>query len=146
LSKRKGNRQAAKATKKPKSYKPVPVEVARQISADYDKNVVVIIAMDHAHCCTHSTTFGFMPNDKHLAASLGEFFVTQMGCDVDARKTYEDFRTTRQAELAYQLDQYRRFERCVRAELRDPEQGASQTIAMIEGRLDELVEALNKKG
>ncbi len=49
-------------------YKPIPVEVARQISHEFDKSMVVILAYDPAHLLMHTVTYGVDPLDKETAA------------------------------------------------------------------------------
>lgn len=40
------------------SYKPIPIEVARAIATQYDKQQVIIVAWDAVHGREHVTTYG----------------------------------------------------------------------------------------
>lgn len=49
---------------------PVPVSAAQRIATEYNKSIVVISCMDER--CTTTTTFGANPEDKLIAARIGE--------------------------------------------------------------------------
>lgn len=73
-------------------YKPVPVEAAKKIAEEFDKQQVVIIAVDHPHDQIHTATYGVSAEDKVEAASLGEHLAKQMGLDLTKSVFSEDFR------------------------------------------------------
>jgi hypothetical protein len=75
-------------------YKPVPVEVARQIAQQFDKCIVVVMCFDEVHLLTHATTYGMSALDKAAAAFLGDEFTRTMGANLSEKKTFEDFRAT----------------------------------------------------
>lgn len=80
----------------PQPYLQIPAETAAGISVKFEKDIVVVVAIDRAHDKTHITTFGRVAKDKDEAAALGEFLLRRM-CDVgvaltEPRVTFEDFR------------------------------------------------------
>lgn len=84
-------------------YLPVPVEAARQISVGWRKQIVVIVSIDHVFDKTHFTTYGQEPEDKMIAARLGEAICTATGHFIEQAEVSEDFRTVdaakRQADI-----------------------------------------------
>jgi hypothetical protein len=54
-------------------YKSIPIKAAKQISKNYEKNVVVIIAFDKKHNNQHVTTYGKSYDDCVNAAKLGNY-------------------------------------------------------------------------
>ncbi len=72
-------------------YKPVPVEAARYVADQCEKDVVVIGSIDHAHGKLHVTTFGRTPRDKVLAAEVGDVVGEVLG-DMSRVEHFEDFR------------------------------------------------------
>lgn len=81
-------------------YKPVPVDTARQIASDFDKQIVVILAYDNAAKLTHTTTYGVpeFPQAKDLAAEWGEIVTKAIGADTSHAVVFEDFRATDEAK------------------------------------------------
>lgn len=75
-----------------KEYKQVPVEVAKQIAENHDRDIVVITCYSHEHKLLHSTTYGVAPADKVSAARAGEIIARALGADVSRMTEYEDFR------------------------------------------------------
>jgi len=73
-------------------YKPVPVAAAREIAERFEKQVVVVFAIDDAHDKSHVTTFGADEQDKHLAAALGTLFSRVVGVKPIEQEFFEDFR------------------------------------------------------
>lgn len=74
-------------------YKPVTVAVAGDIAKAFDKDVVVIFAIDHVHAKSHFTTFGKTANDKIVAAEYGDLIANEIaGAQIDKKETFEDFR------------------------------------------------------
>lgn len=88
----------------PNDYKPIPSSEAKTIAEKYDKQVVVILAIDRVHEMTHTTTYGVGPEDKLAAASLGDQLPFILGLTEGPRKFFEDFRTTQQAEWKVEKD------------------------------------------
>lgn len=76
-----------------KPYVNIPVELARQIAQDFDKQIVVVCAWNHAHAKLHTTTYGVEPKDKRDAAKAGEICAKALGMDIGKSETFEDFRT-----------------------------------------------------
>ena len=74
------------------NYKAIPVEAAKQIALTFDKQQVVIIAVDHPHDQVHTVTYGVGAVDKVEAAKMGEFLTKQLGCDTSKAEFSEDFR------------------------------------------------------
>jgi hypothetical protein len=74
-------------------YKPIPVETARDISKQFDKPVVIILAWDQAHNCCHTVTYGRNPKEKEWAARGGEMATAALGFSVPNKQNFEDFRT-----------------------------------------------------
>lgn len=87
-------------------YKPVPVHAAAQIADLFEKDVVVIFAIDAANCRAHYTTFGRLPGDKLLAAEYGALFARAVHTrdELDQQICFEDFRLEA-AKLKAQRDQ-----------------------------------------
>ena len=75
-----------------KAYKPIPVEAAKRIALEFDKQQVVIIAVDNVHNQYHTTTYGISAEDKVTAANMGEFLTRQLPCDTTKSEFNEDFR------------------------------------------------------
>lgn len=73
-------------------YIPVPVDAAKRIAVDFQKDVVVIIAVDAAHNETHCTTYAPHPANKTFAADLGEKLMAGTGHELAAGRFFEDFR------------------------------------------------------
>ena len=73
-------------------YQTVPVEAAKRIALEFDKQQVVIIAVDHPFNQIHTATYGVGADDKVEAAKMGEFLTKQLGCDTSKSKFTEDFR------------------------------------------------------
>lgn len=73
------------------SYKPIPVEDAREIAAKYDKTMVVILAWDPKFQVTHTTTYGVSAFEKEQAAAAGEIACQALGGDLSRKSTFEDF-------------------------------------------------------
>ncbi len=72
-------------------YKPVPVEVARQIATQFEKSIVVIQAQDPVHQCLHTTTYGVSAFEKEQAAAAGRICSRALGVDWSQCINYEDF-------------------------------------------------------
>jgi hypothetical protein len=87
-----------------KPYLAVPVEVARQIARDFDKQIVIICAWNHEHGMLHTTTYGKDPADKINAAKGGETCAAALGMDLNQSKVNEDFRTVDAARNAQLRD------------------------------------------
>ena len=84
----------------PVDYKHIPVAKAREISKQYGKDFVIILAYDAKSGYSHITTFGADLAFKHLAAHLGEIAARAIGFDIGSKIEYEDFR--HRAEGAYE--------------------------------------------
>jgi hypothetical protein len=87
-----------------KPYLSIPVEVARQIARDFDKQIVIISAWNHEHKKLHITTYGSEPNDKISAARGGEICAKALGMDLARFEPHEDFRTLSAAKNAQLRD------------------------------------------
>ena len=62
-----------------KAYKSIPIKVAKDIAKAYDKDQVIIVTWDKAHCKTHVTTFGVTLKDCEEAAQGGNFVKAALG-------------------------------------------------------------------
>lgn len=87
-----------------KPYLDIPVETARQIARDFDKQIVVICAWNYEHGLLHTVTYGKEPTDKINAASAGEICAKTLGMDLDKKRTCEDFRLIDAARNAQLFD------------------------------------------
>jgi hypothetical protein len=87
-----------------KPYLAIPVETARQIARDFDKQVVIICGWNHEHKLLHTVTYGAEPNDKISAANGGEICAKALGMDLSKSITNEDFRTVDAAKNAQLRD------------------------------------------
>ena len=90
-------------------YLPIPVEVARQIARDFDRQIVIILAWNHKHGKLHTVTYGVQPNDKIWAAKGGEIASKALGADLSKSNTAEDFRTVDAAKNAQLRDMAERI-------------------------------------
>jgi hypothetical protein len=87
-------------------YKPVPVDVARQIAEQCGKSMVVILSYDPAHQLTHTTTYGVEPSEKEMAADVGDRCAKLIcGDGFDKSRRYEDFRFADQAARTKAIEQ-----------------------------------------
>lgn len=82
------------------TYKPIPVETARQIAREFDKQIVIICAWSAEHELLHTTTYGATPEDKIKAANGGETCAKALGMDISKKDFTEDFRTLGAAKNA----------------------------------------------
>ncbi len=90
--------------KRMKPYLNIPVETARQIAREFDKQIVVICAWNHDHKLLHTVTYGANPKDKISAANAGEICTKALGMDLDKSDVNEDFRTIGAAKNAQLRD------------------------------------------
>ena len=81
--------------------KPIPVDAARQIADQYQKDIVLLVAWDQASSKTHVVTWGREPPQKTSAAAAGDM-IRQMLRLEGAAEVYEDFR--REGEAASTVD------------------------------------------
>jgi len=81
-------------------YLGVPVQKAREIAREFDKQIVIIAAWNHAHKRLHTTTYGVNPTDKISAANGGEMVAKALGMDLGKGEINEDFRTVSAAKNA----------------------------------------------
>jgi hypothetical protein len=84
-------------------YKPVPVDLARQIATNCKKDIVVIFSIDRTFDKAHITTYGVAPADKIDAAHYGELIDQGLGCG-GPQEHFEDFRTVDAAKRAAKID------------------------------------------
>lgn len=82
-----------KRSLEPCSTRQIPVSVARQISRDFKKQVVVINAWDEQAQLLCTVTFGESQSDKIYASEAGKKCARALGMDINQRTTYEDFKT-----------------------------------------------------
>jgi hypothetical protein len=87
-----------------KPYLSIPVEVARKIAREFDKQIVIICAFNHDHQRLHTVTYGAKPEDKISAAKGGDICTEALGADLEAAVSYEDFRTLDAAKNAQLRD------------------------------------------
>ena len=85
-------------------YKPIPVDTARQIAADCNKDIIVILAYDHETETTHSTTWGRDPKDKEAAVDVRDICLESIGVTKD-KTTYQDYRFIKEGERAQIVDE-----------------------------------------
>lgn len=88
------------------AYVPIPVAVAREIAARYQKSQVVILAWDPVHELTHTTTYGVEPDEKERAAEVGDACAKAIcGDGFERRRSFEDYRHIDAGERAKKIDQ-----------------------------------------
>lgn len=123
-------------------YVPVPVAAARQIAAEYEKQVVAIVSLDRPHVRVHVTTFGETAEDKLAASNLGDLLAKAAGLDVVLQTPYEDFRDRTAAGWAVErqamIDLLNRFLKIGRG----IDHAFSSLLAVREGIADELLSDL----
>ncbi len=69
-----------------------------------DNFVILILAYDASFQCTHTTTYGYSPAAKDMAAEWGEKCTAAIGADLDRSRIFEDFRATSEAENRRQVE------------------------------------------
>lgn len=87
-----------------KPYLSITVEKAREISREFEKQIVVICAWNHEHQKLHTVTYGVEPVDKLSAAKAGDICAKALGMDLGKREIIEDFRTVNAAKNAQLRD------------------------------------------
>jgi hypothetical protein len=85
---------------KESNYKPIPVLVAQNAAELFEKDMVVILAYDSIYHLTHTTTYGKTPEQKEIAADAGERCAVALGCAIEAKRDYEDYRHRTAGEAA----------------------------------------------
>lgn len=85
------------------TYLPIPVSAAAKICEDYQKNAVLIVAIDDRHGCLHHTTFGLTLCDKITIARISEA-VNDMLSKGKKIKQFEDLRTADETEYKARID------------------------------------------
>ena len=93
--------------------KPIPVDAARQIADEYQKDVVLFLAWDEASDRTHIVTWGRRPSQKTTAAVAGDMIRGMLR--LGKTETYADFR--REGEAATTVDMLRRKLSAIRTAL-----------------------------
>jgi hypothetical protein len=82
-------------------YLPVPVAEAKRVAELYQKQTVVVLAINLEHDKIHSTSYGTSAVMKDIAACVAEQCVRACGANQTAGVCFEDFREpTRAAENA----------------------------------------------
>jgi len=119
---------------RPEGYRPVPVNVAREISERFEKSMVVIGTYDSKHDMLHTTTYGVEPKDKENAADWGELFAGLVcGEGFERRQVFEDYRFLDQGARAQKI------EHLVRA-CRAADHAIGSVMAMRNGITDEALQ------
>ena len=88
------------------SYKSIPVDAARQVADDYEKDIMLLVGWDWATNSTNVVTWGRDPVQKQAAAVAGETIRQALKLDEASAATHEDFR--REGEAARVVDELRR--------------------------------------
>ena len=86
------------------AYKPVPVAVALAIADHFDKDVVVIFAIDRACDKNHMTTYGKTAENKIQAAVIADLIGSALDL-AGPHEKFEDFRTVDAAKRAEQIQE-----------------------------------------
>jgi hypothetical protein len=88
------------ATKSPDGeYKQIPVAEAKRIASDFDKHVVIILALDAVFDRAHAATYGVTAESKIYAHKLSEKCLEAIGCTLGDSEYNEDFRRVYDAAL-----------------------------------------------
>jgi hypothetical protein len=61
------------------TYKGIPIEVAKKIAEEFDKDQVIIVTWDRAHGRTHVVTYGKTLEECNQAASGGNLVKRALG-------------------------------------------------------------------
>jgi hypothetical protein len=61
------------------AYKDIPIDVAKRIAEEFDKNQVIIVTWDEAHGRTHVTTYGKTLEECQQAAKGGNIVKRALG-------------------------------------------------------------------
>ena len=91
---------------KERSYKPIPVDAARQLADDYEKDIVLFVGWDEASNTTNVVTWGRDPVQKQSAAIAGDTIREALKLGETSAQVHEDFR--REGEAARVVDELRR--------------------------------------
>lgn len=118
------------------NYKPVPVDVARQIAEQCSKSMVVILSYDPAHELTHTTTYGVEPAEKEMAADVGDRCSKLIcGDGFDKKRRYDDFRFADQAVRTKAIEQLIKAATAA-------DHALGSILAVREGMTDEALESV----
>ena len=109
-------------------YKPVTVQAASEIARVFNKDVVVVMAIDRTHDKTHFTSYGRSADDKIQAAEFCELISGGLGCPGPLER-FEDFRSVDAAKRAEDIENARRALRWALAQF-EGSSGAGLTIWM----------------
>jgi hypothetical protein len=61
------------------AYKDIPIEVAKRIAEEFDKDQVIIVTWDKTYGKTHVTTYGKTLEECHQAANGGNMVKRALG-------------------------------------------------------------------
>lgn len=86
------------------SYQPIAVDVAREIAERHGKDMLLILAYDHATRTTNSVTWGRSPQDKEIAVDAANRCVKTLGGDLETERTHEDYRFLDEGRRAQIID------------------------------------------
>ena len=86
------------------AYKPIPVDAARKIADDYQKDIMLFVGWDAATKTTNIITWGREPAHKAAAAAGGD--TIRKALKLEDAEAHEDFR--REGEAARVVDDLRR--------------------------------------
>ena len=85
-------------------YQEVPVERAKVIADECNKDIVAVLSWDRESGLLHTTTYGKSATDKIYAAGLGDILAKAAGSDISKAHTFEDFRSMPAAEANEMLE------------------------------------------
>jgi hypothetical protein len=89
-----------------KVYKPVPVDIARDIANKFDKDWVIIFAGLNESGEVHTTTYAVEAEWKVKVATMAPIMldsIDENGSNFNNLTTFEDFRLRTQAEAAEEI-------------------------------------------
>lgn len=122
-----------------KPYQVIPVETARKIAREFDKQIVIICAWNHDHKLLHMVTYGDSPQDKISAANGGDTVTKALGMDLSKADVSEDFRTVDAAKNAQLRDLCEGVIHCLRSyEFENVEPGPAKMFA---DKLEAIIKA-----
>jgi hypothetical protein len=106
------------------------VLLGHDIAQRFNKSMVVINTYDPVHQRMHTTTYGELPEDKELAATIGMAVSMQFSDVTQERATYQDYRFIDEGTRA------RKIELLSRAAI-----AAESLLAICRKKQDQLIQA-----
>ena len=124
----------------------IPVDVARTIADQYEKDMVVLLAYDHATETTDSVTWGRSISDKENVVCVGEKCLQAIGVDLNTGTTHQDYRFISEGERAQLVDELvaacRRADEVIANLITDPCNVSDQHLQEVRDKIECAIAAV----